>query len=466
MRIKSTAILFIALLFSYHLQAQHELNNLSATGRGGVVNTFANDYQAIGVNPANLGRRNASVVSFTLMESGVGIHSKAMSRSVLRKFLQDPEKSLTQAEKERLASLFTNDNVLNLNLEINTVALSVQHPKLGGIAVSNRHRVASHIGLNKNGAEVFFLGKNAPVFTAAGSGQALSVAEAFSGSGVQASYLNEWNLAYGRQLISLPGVELSLGAGYRYIQGIGVFDFTASDGQLIAYHSLSPVFRIDYGRHENNPAFNWREPEGGLQPVGRGHGFDAGVSAEIKKKFRLALSVTDIGSMRWNGNLLVSGNRPLQPFDSEGASSYDFFNEGTDIAELFNKTSLDYEPVANRIVKLPTRLRTGLGFKAGERVEVGLDYVKPLNDAPGNLPASFVGLGVDYRPAKFFRLSSGITTGGGDHWNLPLGIGLIASSYEIGVGTRDILGIATSRNLSVSVAAGFLRFRFGKASKK
>jgi len=37
-------------------RAQNELSNFSATGRGGVINTFASDYQVIGINPANLGR--------------------------------------------------------------------------------------------------------------------------------------------------------------------------------------------------------------------------------------------------------------------------------------------------------------------------------------------------------------------------------------------------------------------------
>ena len=37
------------------LRAQNELSNFTATGRGGVVNTFATDYQAIGINPRQPG---------------------------------------------------------------------------------------------------------------------------------------------------------------------------------------------------------------------------------------------------------------------------------------------------------------------------------------------------------------------------------------------------------------------------
>ena len=57
-------------------RAQNELSNFSATGRGGVINTFASDYQAIGINPANLGRNPNFRVAFTVGEVGAGIGSR------------------------------------------------------------------------------------------------------------------------------------------------------------------------------------------------------------------------------------------------------------------------------------------------------------------------------------------------------------------------------------------------------
>ena len=45
--------------------AQTESSSFSVVSRGGVQNTFVHDYQAIGVNPANLGR-STSFISFTV----------------------------------------------------------------------------------------------------------------------------------------------------------------------------------------------------------------------------------------------------------------------------------------------------------------------------------------------------------------------------------------------------------------
>ena len=56
--------------------AQTELSNFTATGRGGVATTFATDYQAIGINPANLGRRGGAIGwPLRIGEVGAGVSS-------------------------------------------------------------------------------------------------------------------------------------------------------------------------------------------------------------------------------------------------------------------------------------------------------------------------------------------------------------------------------------------------------
>ncbi|MDB5236789.1 MAG: hypothetical protein JWR44_3782, partial [Hymenobacter sp.] len=67
--------------------AQNELSNFSATGRGGVINTFATDYQAIGINPANLGRSTNFRVAFTIGEVGAGIGSQSLSKTTFKHIL-------------------------------------------------------------------------------------------------------------------------------------------------------------------------------------------------------------------------------------------------------------------------------------------------------------------------------------------------------------------------------------------
>ena len=115
--------------------AQNELSNFTATGRGGVVNTFAQDYQTIGINPANLGRAGQATVAFTLGEVGAGLASQSLSKTLFKRLLYDSDQPIGQAQRDELVRGLSGDNALNLNVDVTTLGLAVSLPNgLGGIA--------------------------------------------------------------------------------------------------------------------------------------------------------------------------------------------------------------------------------------------------------------------------------------------------------------------------------------------
>ncbi len=440
--------------------AQTELSSFTVAGRGGVMNTFVTDYQALGVNPANLGR-STTIVSFSIAEFGAGMSSQALTKDTFRKFANFSEsEGLSLQDRMDLAKAFTSDNVLNANADINTFGISVNLPKLGGFAFSNRQRMLGHVGFNKNFAELIFLGQEASVYNEVKPGQTVYVSDIFDGTEIKASWVNEWNLAYGRKVIDLPMFNIYAGVGYKYMQGLALFEFSSIDGEVKAYNAASPVLDIDYGKYINNPNFNYKDADGLLSPVGRGHGFDIGLSAEIVKIVKVSASVTDIGKMSWTENLLQGKDNGFKlPDTAEGAEDYESTAE---LAETLIDSALVFSPISELTTKLPTRLRTGVGVKLGNKVQVGVDYVKPLNKAPGNITQDFIGLGVDVMPIPFFRLSTGVSSGAGDKVNLPVGIAIVTPVYEFGVSTRDVTAPFTKNNPGASFAMGFLRFKIGK----
>ena len=460
---KTRFCLLAALLLSTGLaaQAQIETSNFTATGRGGVATTFATDYQAIGINPANLGRVGGARFAFTIGEAGAGIGSQSLTRSQLRKFVYNTNDELTPAEKQELARGFTSDNALNLSADATTLGLAVQLPALGGIAISNRIRSVGHVELNQNAAELLFLGQDAPIYATASASNIPLVSEALDGTQFQFSALNEFNIAWGRRLVDLPLFQLSAGAGYRYIQGVGIIDVRVQPGDLRAYSSLSAVFDINYGSLTSDPNFNFEARTNGLQPVGKGNGFDLGISAEVGKALRLGAAVTDMGSMRWEGNLLTANDQKLKRLKSAGVGSYDFFKEAAEIFTSGTDSLFQYQTGQDRKAKLPTKLRVGAGFRISEFFETGLDVTLPLNEVAGNLTSPFVGAGLDYKPLRWLRLSSGVSGGAGYGVGIPLGLTIATSVYEGGISTRDVAGLLTEKNPYLSVAAGFLRFKFG-----
>ncbi|MBC5993138.1 DUF5723 family protein [Pontibacter cellulosilyticus] len=441
--------------------AQTELSSFSVVGRGGVMNTFVHDFQAIGVNPGNLGR-STSIVSFTIGEGGVGASTQAMTRTTVNRFLEAAEnKELTLAARRDLAKAFTSDNVLNAGADFNTFALSISLPKFGGLAISNRQRALSHVAFNKNFSELVFLGQDAELYKQYAPGQTVYVSQLFEGTEIKASWVNEWNIAYGRKIIDLPLLNIYGGAGYRYIQGMALYEFSSKGGEVKAYSAASPILDIDYDDYLNDPKFTYEDADGLLSPVGRGHGFDVGLSAEIVKIVKVSASVTDIGKMTWTENLLQAQDKGFKLPEVDGSEEYDF-SEAADMAKTIIDSALVFSPVSELTTDLPTRFRAGVGVKIGEKVEVGLDYVRALNNAPGNISQDFVGLGIDVNPFSALRLSTGVTTGAGDKFNLPVGIAIVTPVYEFGVSTRDVTAPFVEDNPGGSFAVGFLRFKIGK----
>jgi hypothetical protein len=456
-------LMLAAVFFSIQAAAlaQTELNSFSVTGRGGVMNTFVHDYQAIGVNPGNLGR-STSIVAFSIGEGGVRASSQALTRTTLQHFVNyAATEELTMEARRNLAKAFTNDNVLNLGADINTFALSVNLPKIGGFAFSNRQRALGHVAFNKNLAEMIFLGQDAPIFEEYGPGSTVFISKVFEGTEVKASWVNEWNMSYGRKIIDLPLINIYGGAGYRYIQGMALYEFSSKAGKVKAYSASSPILDINYEKFINDPQFSHKAADGLLSPVGRGHGFDVGFSAEIVKIVKLGVSVTDIGKMSWTENLLKAHDKGFKLPTEEEAEKYDY-NDPVAIARTIIDSALVFSPVNELTTDLPTRLRAGIGIKLGSRVEAGIDYVRALNNAPGNISEDFIGFGIDVKPLSFIRLSTGVSTGAGDKINLPVGFAIVAPFYEFGISTRDITAPFTENNPGASVAMGFLRFKIGK----
>ncbi|MGI4873145.1 MAG: DUF5723 family protein [Janthinobacterium lividum] len=466
-----TLLLPAALLAATPALAQNELSNFSATGRGGVINSFATDYQVLGINPANLGREAKSRVAFTIGEVGVGVASQTLNNDTFRKLVLHSSDAITAAQRTDLVNTLTGENTLNFNVDVNALALAVSLPKgLGGLAVSYRQRLGGHIALNHNAADILVNGQQAAIvqqyYDAAGNPRSGStpplLSAALDGTALQMAWTAEYNIGYGIQVLDRPGVlKLTAGAGYRYIQGLGIADLRISGGSLSAYSSLSPVFNINYGSFTSSPTFNYESGKG-LQAVGHGSGFDLGLAAEVGKVVRLGVSVTDLGSMTWTGNVLTASDQNLRFPQYTGLTDYNVVQDIINQFGTSGKTLFTYQTAQDHKADLPAKLRLGGGVHLSDKFEVGLDVTAPLNKVAGNLTSTFVGAGLDFKPVSWVRLSTGVSGGAGYRTSLPLGITFVTHIWEAGFSSRDVTGYFSDTTPYYSAALGFLRFKIGK----
>jgi hypothetical protein len=485
------------LLFTFFLLciktvfSQAEYSSFTSTGRGGAT-TFATDYQAVGINPANLGWTwdfEEKKVAWGLAESSYSLHSEALTKQQLRDVMSSTIKGngsdFTRAEKIQAARDFT-ETGFSFNADLGSFGIAFTGKKLGGIGFRVNDRFQWNSSFGKTAADILFLGYNADYFdkliirdslgnidTIANSETYEStsdtilsgfnsvpklLSEVMNGSQMKMSWMREWNLSYGRKLFEVDSTfALYAGVGIKYFQGLAYLDIRSENNQLDAFSAMSPVFGIDYGSAANlNPS---NVAGNGMKPVGHGFGFDFGVNAVLFNKLKLGVAVTNIGSMTWDGNVYTVKDTLLYDTQNTGLENYNIF---TQLGDILGENGLfKYEGLAERTVKLPTALRLGASMKIGKILELGTDIIVPMNDEAANFNKAMIGFGGDFKPIKWLRLQAGFMSGGNYDFQIPVGITFIAKkgTYEAGFASRDAITFFSQNGPTLSLSMGFIRWR-------
>jgi hypothetical protein len=475
-------IFLLALLSTLSLAAtaQQEMSVFTATGRAGVSVTMSRDYQSIGINPANLGIikgkkydiERKRVVSLGFAEVAASASSDALQRPDLRKnffsFSAFDTVPLTNQEKIDGALAFADAGVA-LNADVMALGVAVQPSRsVGGFAFSIRDRFSSSFRFNGTGAEIMFLGYNASYFdslaisggdTTGFSTLPRTFSQLFDGSRISLNWYREFNLSYGRVLMDGDKLKLYAGAGAKYLVGQGYMDVNITSEGLSAISALGPQFGIDYGSLTSPSLVTGG---GNFTAVGGGIAFDVGVTAAIgaEEKLRVGLSITDIGSMTWNGNVFTANDTLFNGLGTHGVDSYNLIQEAEDITG--DGGFFQWQGAEDVKVKLPTAIRVGASYEVNQKLQVGTDLILPANDAVGNFENAFVALGVDFRPTQWLRLSSGVSSSQVSGVNVPIGVYLSSpnEAFELGIASRDAITFFARNTPTLSVAMGLLRFKF------
>jgi hypothetical protein len=507
----SSFILSVVLIFCLSISVLgQELTSYAATGRGGIATTFATDYQAIGVNPANLGIRKSfrdPKVTFGFLEGNIGFFAENITFAQILKsyspkaFNNGDNYQLTYSQKAQTARDLTN-TPLSTTINATLFGFHVSSEKLGGFAFSIRDRLDFYSETNSTLSEILFLGQNASYFTSLllSNGQtipnspdlsqdirdqvvfgfrpedeSLSYGEVMNNSVIQMLWTREYNFAYGKKIIDSYNVQVFGGVGVRYISGITLIDLEARDNEFIGETiALSPSFPVT-GFDIPSPTNVGYQPKNGFsrfatpKPVGNGYGIDAGINIVIKRNLYLGASLVNYGKMTWTGNVYNLTNGILAQTQGTGFDNYNFIEFSPETFQLGGEGSaLSWEGSSQFENELPAMIRLGASYEFFKTAHIGLDVVIPLNpDAPGSLASNLYAIGGDLRLNKLLSISSGISTGGNQGFNINIPLGLIyhgrKGHYEAGISTQDIssfIGDIEGGGNNISFAFGFLRFKF------
>lgn len=490
---------FLSAIITISASAQHEYSSFTATGRGGAT-SFVTDYQAVGINPANLGwasKYEDKNFSMGLGEFSYSIHSDVLSKQELRDAFSstisgDSLSSFTYEEKLNAAQEFANSGMA-LDIDLGSFGLSYSNEKFGGIAFRINDQINWYSRFNETTSEILFLGKLAPYFdsllyvdpttldtTQIENYQGMSqdsmqqvisgftnsanpLSEIINGTHISFSWLREYNLSYGRQVFEIEDkLNIYAGIGLKYMQGFGYVDIKSENNVLSAFSSVSPIFPIDYGGADSLNPSTVVQPEGAFmpKPVGSGMGVDLGLSFLIGDKVKIGLAYTNIGSMTWSGNVYTINDTTIYDTESAGLQNYSIFQQLGDVAG--EDGLFEWEGLEEKKVSLPSTFRLGASFKIKEIAEVGMDIIVPTNDGVGNYEKAVIGLGGDLYPLPWLRLSAGFLTGGNYDFQIPVGITFVSGdgSWEGGFASRDAITFFSQNGPTLSLSLGFMRFRF------
>ncbi len=447
-----------------------------STGKTFTVSSFG--IYAAGKNPANLYQDSTKRVEIILpipipnISGSIGTNFLSIedynyffATKVTNTDGSTEGRLLTEADKNRLKSLFSDGGTLISDVSIQLLSLSIQPSRMReAFAFTISDRISSLVTLPKS---IIDLGID---------GNLPNKVYNFSDSQFKAWWLRKYSLSYSRDLKIFPklfnnfyfGVSVNLVNGFAYA-GLdkiktelktGSQNVIEGTGSFLALASFSPSFNVKYNfdKTANQKDFSFNPFP---TPAGSGVGFDLGFNAILGKVVSIGASLTDIGKITWDKNAAQYSSQASFYLDD----LTDQAQRDTLVNRLTGKDNGKY--ISSFTTEMATAFHFGIGFQieklfktfAGKML-LSFDYHQGFNDMPGNSKTPRFGIGIDWNKLSIFALRTGFVFGGYEKFGWGLGLGLNFGLLEMNFGSPDfhyILSQKTAKRVSFAVDS---RWRF------
>jgi hypothetical protein len=467
---KKIILLTILLFLGSKGFAQLEFSSFTATGRGGVGTTFVSDYQALGINPANLGVVRSfrdPFITFGFSEYSLNFNADAIKRRYMMDAISETvtgraDPGLSYAEKIEAGRRMANTDI-SVNADFMPVGIGIHLPGNQGVAFSIRNHVQIYANFNAATTDLMFMGANSsyfeelklsngssiqnprhpnytgPILNEAEYEALASQVEAgtivnpedyvpmnqfMAGSRISATWWSEYNIGYGKRLFDSYNFSLYGGLDLKIIRGTLMLDLDVAKDSTFTnnYFGLARGLVIEQDDMLNfNP--NVR-PSDLLFPkdVSKGTGYTIGFTAVVKRNLYIGASLSNwrgplgkaipqLGQILSSDKLYAAQPDSLKQFSGQGFNSYNILATQEKAFGFAGESSpFDWQRIQAQRVDLPATLRVGASYEFFRTLHIGADIIIPLNQALGNPNGPFFALGGDLRLSRLIRVSSGFNT--------------------------------------------------------
>jgi hypothetical protein len=482
---KYTFLAFLILLLPGISYAQIYFGSTVAASLGGSINASAKNWEAIEVNPSNLGWSDNHTFSFSIANVGLNFADNGLnlaSSSVITELKHvDTQSVITPTERTQMYNAVTAPGGLNISSTINWASFSFTIPKIGGFAFSLTDKIYSHIQLSNNAARLLddlSAVKDTNQLKALALQDAALLAQNSAqiadGTNAGGYHYREITINYGRRLFSIPThttgtggasfensefldtsktanvinnpIQIFGGIAFKPIWGLGSYSSVVTGGENIEEGTY--VYNSNYMQNLFSDMFHAN---------GRGYGVDLGLSATFKK-WTVGFSATDIGQITWHNNSFQPLAIRFPPIDSITSI---LANNGKLFNYFVRHNASNTGGAPDYTTQLPTQFRAGISYKFSKLLTFSSDYVAPLNNVQGNLLNPYYSIGANINIFRWIGFGVGYATEK-DFGNLvPVGLFVnVLYGFEVYVGTNDALAYLNPNGHVLSGSAGIKIFGF------
>ena len=429
-------ILPLALLISWLPGATRAGDQTDIRGLGMARSSVAasRGLDAVGINPANLALPDDGTVTISLVPIGVGVGSDFMTYGLYNKFFTGVDsptgrvaRNLSEADKQELLNAFPGGTGrIGADAEVRPVGLALRFGGFATFAFTATERVAASATIPSAYARFLLEGVT--------PGSAYD----FSGAAGSAAWTREYALSAGFALPDVPVFRSwSAGLSVKLVHGFAYAAVTRDDTWLSAGSNGVLDANVDMAGVTSQSDFRGSPFP---SPAGSGIGVDLGLSAELNEFLMAAISVTDIGSLRWDGDVRqVYGLGRMHLDDPMNGAQRDSLEHA-----VTGKTA----PGGAFTTALPTTLRMGVQVELEKikwvkkilygEMTAACDFSQGFSDFPGSSRVGRLSLGLEYRPWQFLPSRPGGGFGGEDHFNFALGFGLKIWAVQLDIASDNI----------------------------
>lgn len=408
--------------------------SLRTLGMGRTAVAVSRGIDAIGINPANIAMPDIGYFNFSLVNTNFRVSTELLTYDLYQKYFTGVDTGgtkrapypLTQQDKDIIRGQLPENPVTRINVESMLAGVSFETALLGGIGFAVIEHAGAQIAFSRDFFDMMYL-----------QGLPSNSKYVFNGTSFDAWWYREYNISYGRQLpIKIPFLKnLYAGAAVKIIRGYGIFQTTKNNSSIENKSALdstgtnSLVGNFDFSAQRAGvDFFNNDTAKQSFtlfpSPVGKGTGFDIGISAEFMNGFVVGLSITDIGRITWDKNVLQTTGGGQVTINGNINGLQDSIKN---VVKGKNRAGESFSTSLPAVFRLGATVETDkavfLKFLPGKLL-LAVEYAQGFNESLGNTTKPRISLGAEYRIIPFMPLRTGLVAGGNDMIRWAFGFGL------------------------------------------